>query len=83
MELASDEHEEGAGPSTGSSDELEGYKIVTYSFDKYEIKLKLTLSNEFKEIIEVKINKDFLSYKQKVTPSGYHDVDQFYREDVD
>ena len=65
---------------TGSHDEPDDYKIIPYTFDKYQIKIKLTPSNEFIGIIEVKINKEFLSYKQKITPKGYHDVDEFYRE---
>lgn len=65
---------------TGSHENLEEYKIITYPFDKYQIKIKLTPSNEFIEVIEVKINKDFLSYKQRITPLGFHDVGEFYRE---
>lgn len=65
---------------TGSHEDFEDYKIVTYPFDKYQIKIKLTPNNEFIEIIEVQINKDFLSYKQKITPLGFHDVEEFYRE---
>lgn len=65
---------------TGSHENLEDYKIITYPFDKYQIKIKLTPNNEFIEIIEVQINKDFLSYKQKITPMGFHDVEKFYRE---
>lgn len=65
---------------TGNHDVAKGYKTIIYPFDKYQIKIKLTLNNEFIGITEVKINKDFLSYKQKMTLKGYHDVDEFYRE---
>jgi len=65
---------------TGSHEEPDDYKIVVYPFDKYQIKVKLTTSNEFIGIIEVKINKEFLSHKQKVASQGFHDVDEFYRE---
>lgn len=65
---------------TGSHEDLGDYKIITYPFDKYQIKLKLTPDNKFIEIIEVQINKDFLSYTQKRTPLGFHDVEEFYRE---
>jgi len=63
---------------TGSHKELDEYKIILYPFDKYQIKIKLTPSNEFIGIIEVKINKEFLSHKQKITSEGFHDVDEFY-----
>ncbi len=65
---------------TGSHEEYDNYKIIIYPFDKYEIKIKLTSDNGFIEIMEVKVNKEFLSYKQKITSKGFHDVDEFYRE---
>ena len=65
---------------TGGHDESDDYKTIIYPFDKYQIEVKVTPSNEFIGIIEVKINKDFLSYKQKMALKGYHDVDEFYRE---
>ena len=65
---------------TGSHEDFEEYRIITYPFDKYEIKIKLTSSNEFIGIVEVKINKEFLLHKQKIVSKGYIDVDEFYRE---
>ncbi len=65
---------------TGSHDEPSDYKTILYPFDKYQITVKLTPANEFIGIAEVKINKEFLSHKQKITPQGFHDVDEFYRE---
>jgi len=56
------------------------YKEIVYPFDKYEITVRLSLDNEFIGISKVKVNKDFLSYKQKITSKGFHDVDEFYRE---
>ncbi len=56
------------------------YRTVVCPFGQYEITVVLTGSNEFVGISEVKLNRDFLSYKQKVTPQGYHDVSAFYRE---
>ena len=65
---------------TGSHEEFDEFKIITYPFGKYEIKVKLSLANQFIGIVEVKINKTFLSHKQKITSKGYHDVDEFYRK---
>ena len=56
------------------------YIIVDYPFDKYIVKVKLTLNHEFIGILEIKINKEFLDFKQKMTSQGYHDVDEFYPE---
>lgn len=65
---------------TGGHGDMDDFKILLYPFDKYQIKVKLTPTNEFIGIVEVKFNKDFLSYKQKTTLRGFHDVDEFYRE---
>ena len=58
-------------------------RIVTYPFERYEIKVELTPSNEFIGIVEVSVNKRFLSYRQKLTSwgsQGFHDTEDFYRE---
>lgn len=65
---------------TGDRDVSEEYREIIYAFDKYQIKVILTTSNVFVGISEVKINKDFLSYKQKTTTKGFHDVEEFYKE---
>jgi hypothetical protein len=66
---------------TGSHDELDNFKIITYPFDRYQIKVKLTPNNEFIGITEIKINKDFLSHKQRMATLGFHDVEEFYRDE--
>lgn len=75
-----DTKEENFKVGTGEHDKSEDYKIITYNFGKYQIKIKLPQNNEFIEITEIRINKDFLSYKQKIETQGFHDVDEFYRE---
>lgn len=65
---------------TGGQGISPSYKDIIYLFGKYEIKVRLTPDNEFIGIIEVKVNKNFLSYKQKLTPNSFHDVEEFYRE---
>jgi len=66
---------------TGSHEVPKDYKIIDCPFDRYLVTIKLTPDNEFVEIVEVKVNKDFLSYKQKMPPKGFHDVEEFYREE--
>lgn len=58
----------------------EDYRVIVYPFGRYEIFVKVSANNEFIGIVEVKVNKDFLSYKQKITPKGFHDVEEFYRK---
>ena len=65
---------------TGSQEPPKDYKEITYPFGKYEITVRLTQNNEFIGISEVKINKDFLSFEQKTTTKGFHDVEEFYKE---
>jgi hypothetical protein len=72
--------EDSISQGTGSRFTPKDYKIIVYPFNKYEITMKLSLNNEFIEILEVKINKDFLTYKQKMISKGFHDIDKFYRE---
>jgi len=68
------------GLGTGSREVPTDYKTIVFPFDRYLITVKLTPDDKFIGIVEVRINKDFLSFQQKATPKGSHDVDEFYRE---
>lgn len=65
---------------TGEFPAHETSKTIVYPFGKYEITVELSADNKFISILEVKINKDFLSYEQKNISKGFHDVDRFYEE---
>ena len=65
---------------TGSGDIEKIGKTLDYKFGKYIIKIALSDNNEFRGITELKINKDFLEFKKKSTPKGFHDVEEFYKE---
>lgn len=66
---------------TGSGKEApQHFREITYPFGKYEITVRLSPNDKFIGISEVKINKDFLSFKQKTTSKGFHDVEEFYKE---
>jgi len=73
-------YEEFKKRGTGSSEIAKEYKEIVYPFGKYQITVRLSPDNQFIGITEVKINKDFLSYKQKIVSKGFHDVDEFYPE---
>ena len=64
--------------ATGST--RRDYRIISFPFEKYEIKVRVGPSNEFIDILEVKVNKDFLSYKQRMSSRSHIDVDKYYRE---
>ena len=68
---------------TGSIQLDREFKIINYPFDKYIIKIKLSLKNEFIGIEEIKINKSFISYTHKTTPKGFHDVTKLYLDQED
>lgn len=65
---------------TGSLGEIRDYRIISYPFGRYEIKIKVTPNNEFIEIVEVAVNRDFVTQKQKLSLRGFHDVEKFYKE---
>lgn len=73
-------YEEFKNKGTGSQIADDECKIVERSFDKYQIKIKLSMNDIFLDIVEIKINKKFLSHKQNASSVGFHDVDEFYRE---
>lgn len=65
---------------TGSHEVPTNYKLAIFPFDRYLITVKLSPEDRFMGIVEVRINKDFLSFQQKATPKGFHDVDELYKE---
>jgi len=74
------DYESLASDSTGSKEIPEDIIIKTVQFDKYNIKVKVSKDNEFLDIMEIEVNKDFLAHKKKITPAGVHDVDDYYKE---
>lgn len=81
-QLERSEYDYGSLREQGTGDLGEGYdyQIVSYPFDRYEIKVKLDPSNKFIGITEVKLNKNFLSHRQRIGTQGYIDVDEYYQE---
>lgn len=68
------------GGPTGSATDFSDFKIVNFLFGKYELTIKLSLNNEFLDILEIKFNKDFAASSKEAQPKGSHDVDKFYPE---
>jgi hypothetical protein len=65
---------------TGSHSDDDYTKTITYPFGRYEMEVVIGANNEFIGITKVRINQDFLSHAQKLTPKGYHDVEEYYKE---
>jgi hypothetical protein len=66
--------------ATGSHEKEEKYKTIVYPFDRFLITIKVTQANEFIAVTEVAIRQDFLSRRQRISPKGGHDVEEFYKE---
>jgi len=56
-------------------------RIIVYPFGPYEVLMKLSLTGEFIEIIEIRVNKDFRDFKQKTQSRGYHNVSDIYEQE--
>jgi len=70
-----------ASSEQGTGMQAEQHRIVSCFFDRYVIKVRLGPREEFIGIVEVGINKDFLSHRQRLSVRGTHDVSDLYPED--
>jgi len=68
---------------TGKYDENNNIKYVVSIKDMYEITIRLTEDDKFIDILEIKINKDFRNFKQKMNSLGHFNVDQYYEDITD
>jgi hypothetical protein len=65
---------------TGGRILRKGRNEIKYPLGKYEVTIQLSPDNKFIGISEIRINKDFRSYKQRIVTKGFHDVEEFYKE---
>jgi hypothetical protein len=56
------------------------FRMVVYPFEMYEIVVKLALDGKFVGIEEVRIRKDFRSYKNKTPQRIFAQIDEFPSE---
>jgi len=81
--MAKYETESERAPSTSTGEIIGKGSIgqtVLYPFGPYEVLMRLSSSGEFIEIVEIRLNKDFRTFKQKVESRGYHDVNDIYED---
>lgn len=69
-----DEREDRGTGSFGPSKE---YITRIYPFNQYLITVKLAPDGTFIGIEEVRLNRDFRSYKQKISQKIFHYVDEY------
>jgi hypothetical protein len=55
-------------------------RLVTIRFANYDVTVKLGPANEFLGIEEIGIPKNFLSFEQRRSAVGYHDVNDLYED---
>lgn len=53
------------------------YKVQICDFDPFIIAVKLTPDDKFLGILEIKMNRDFLSHKQKMASLDSFDVEPY------
>ena len=64
-------------PDTTGSIGSSTYRIQICNFDPFIIAVKLTADNRFLDILEVKVNRDFLSHRQKMASLDTFDVEPY------
>ena len=67
------------GIGTGSISTTDYVKLV-YLFERYEILVKLTSDGRFVGIEEVRVDKDFRSYKQVAPQKVFEYIDEYEPE---
>lgn len=65
---------------TGSASIADEFVRIVYPFEKYEIVVKLTPDRKFVGIEEVRVNKDFRSFKQKISEKQFSYIDEYRPE---
>jgi len=63
---------------TGTIKEFEIIKVIEYPFDRYIVNVNLSADNKFLGISEIKLNKDFRSYKEKIASIKTHNIEELY-----
>jgi hypothetical protein len=66
--------------STSSPVNPQSHKLVVVPYGGCEVVVCLTEDNRFVGIRELRIKRDFLTPEQRVSTSGYLDVEEFYRD---
>jgi len=75
-----DQNDNLINPSDATGAACPPFKIVSKRFGPYIIKVRLTQTDEFIDIEEVGLNKDFRSIRQRNQNGGFHDVSDLYEE---
>lgn len=75
-----DQNEDVVNPADETGEAFPSFKIVSCRFGSYIIKIRLTPTNEFVDIVEVSFDSDFRSIRQRNQIGGFHNVSDLYEE---
>lgn len=64
----------------GTGSDSSEHRTIVYPFGMFEIVVKLTLDGKFVSIEEVRINRDFRSYRNQTPQRIFSDVDELPSE---
>jgi hypothetical protein len=67
--------------STGNHNDDKDFREIIYPFGKYEIKVMVDQYGIFLGISQIKVNKDFRNIEQKISSTGYIDIEDLYKEE--
>ena len=65
---------------TPTGEDVDNSRIIVYPFAHYQVFVRVSSEGKFLDIVELRVDKEFLSYKQKIESRGYHDVDDLYEK---
>ncbi len=63
---------------TGSLFPEQEIEYITIPFGKYMVKVRVNGKNEFLGIEEISVDKEYLSFDQRVKSTGHFDVEKYY-----
>jgi hypothetical protein len=66
---------------TGSHEPLESFTTVDYPFDRYTVRVQLSEDGKFIGIVEIRLNTDFMDYRQKIATLAHEDVEKYYQDE--
>lgn len=65
--------------TTSTKEEQYKYKVV--QFDRYLVKIKLTMDDKFVDIEEISVKRSFVNKSRMKSNKIYVDVDKYYKDE--
>ena len=75
-----DSHEQPPSSSDETGSVTAGLKLVSTQFGPYTVTVRLKATDEFVDVVAVRITTDFRSTMQRIQSGGFHDVSDLYAD---